>query len=180
MMFTKKDEILIKNIKNAFSSYNNNREMPLEVISNSLDPIMLGSPIIVINSEVKINVVINASFKNNIISGSILKSDQFDENNIETMIEFANRMNKNFGSVGYLVFYPVERRLIMRFAIELVDGRIDTDRLISCFDIAFSNAINNFEFLDITDISGFDSGELFLKYLDFRKNKDKFENKEFN
>lgn len=179
LVLTKKDEIVINKIKDAFKGHNN-REMPLEVISDSLDPIMLCSPIIIINSDVKINVTLNVSFMNSIISGSIVKNDQFDENNIETMIEFANRMNKNFGSVGYLVFYPVDRRLIMRFAIILVDGRIDTNRLLSCFDIALQNAIDNFKFLDCIDISDFNSGELLLKYREFYNNINKFINKELN
>jgi hypothetical protein len=176
-MFTKKEEIMIEKIKDAFNSYEN-RVIPFEVISNSIDPIMLSSP--VINSKVNFNVTINASIKNNIISGSIVKIQKFDEGDIETLIEFANRMNKNFGSVSYLSFDPVEKILIMRFAVELVDGKLNTDRLLSCFDIAFSNAINNFRFLENTDISGCDSGELFLKYINFRNNLDKFNNRESN
>ena len=179
LVFTKKDELMIKKIINAFNSYEN-KGIALEVISNSLDPIMLGSPIININTDVNLNVTINASFKNNIISGSITIIHKFDENDIETLIEFSNRMNKNYGSVGYLVFDQINRILVMRFAVELVDGKIDTDRLLSCFDIAFNNATNNFRFLENTDISGCDSGKLFLKYLDFRNNQDKFNNRELN
>jgi RNase H-fold protein (predicted Holliday junction resolvase) len=164
----KKQDIIIKSLQNCFQEF----DVPLEVVDESKEIIMLMSPILI----GVINFHVALIKKRKIATIIITNPKRIAKSHLCTLIEFANRLNKMYCTIGYLTVDTETRYINMRFAVELIDERLDTNHLKICFNSVLGQVAHYFGFVESANVENSTSKDLMIQYIAYSEGQNKFEN----
>jgi hypothetical protein len=166
----KTQDKIIKSLQNCFQEL----EVPLEVMNESEELILLGSPLLigVLNFHVTV-IIIKETKKVSII---ITNPNKIAKSYLYTLIEFANMLNNRFINIGYLTVDTKNRYINMRFAVELIDKSLDTNHLRICFISVLEEVEYFFNFVEKVNTNNSTAEDLIMRYIEYRNRQYEIEN----
>ena len=169
----KEQDIIIKSLQNCFQEF----DATLEVEYETEDLIKLLSQVLIGVRNFYVTVALIKNTKK--VSIIITSPKKIEKSHLDTLIEFANILNKMYSSVGYLVVDTENGYIKMCFSVELIDERLDTDHLKICFKSVLGQVAHCLDFVERANIENSKIKDLIMQYIAYSKGQQNFEFKSY-
>ena len=155
----KKQDKIIKSLQNCFQE----RDITLKKKGESEECIVLESHTTLFG-VVNLYVVVCIQKKSKRVVIIIARSKVIPKSHLGPLIEFANMINSMFGAVGCLTVDTNNSFMDMRFAVDLIDERLDTNHLKICLTSILFQIAHLFWFVEKAKIENSTFQDLLTQY----------------
>jgi hypothetical protein len=160
----KRQDIIINSLQNCFQEF----DVPLEVRHKTKELIVLDSPALI--GAMNFYVIVDIQRKAKIVRITVAREKKIEKPHFGPLIELTNMINKIYSSVGFLIVDTENRCMNMRFAVELIDERLDINHLKICLSSLLVQVTHFLGFVESANIvNSTTARDLKMQYIAYSK-----------